>query len=136
MAPQPDSATPTAIYSVKNPALIGQKLRVAGRMMSYSDENGFIILEHKNAAVLVDVSLIIGPKSAWVNETYTTIMVAGYLDKSEDALPLPELPPYATAPDIDPHLVLNAILAVPVVDLDMDLWHGAIEELGKKISSD
>ncbi|THU99126.1 hypothetical protein K435DRAFT_855948 [Dendrothele bispora CBS 962.96] len=149
--PQTDSATPTRIDSIQD-ALVGQKLRLAGRrventrllnfvsinftlrMMCYSGESGLIVLEYKNKAVMVDVSLTVGPSSRWVNEKFNTVMVIGHLEQSTIALPVPEMPTYANAPQIDPHLVLYAILAIPAFDLDLGLWNSTIENLNENQS--
>jgi len=44
-------------------------------------------------------------------------------------LTIPDLPPYSTAPNIDPALVLRALLVQPVFpDVDMKLWNNVAQE--------
>jgi len=44
-------------------------------------------------------------------------------------LTIPDLPPYSEAPDIDPALVLRALLVHPTLpDVDMKLWNDVAQE--------
>ncbi|KAK7466458.1 hypothetical protein VKT23_005179 [Stygiomarasmius scandens] len=131
MPQQTDFGTPTRIDAIQD-ALVGQKLRLAGRMMCYSEESGLILLVYKHKAVLVDVSLAIGPFSHWVNDRFITVTVVGHLEKSPTPLIIPTMPNHAPAPNVDTCLVLNAVLATPVVDLNLDLWNSTIDMISEK----
>jgi len=122
-----DTAVPTRLLSVTE-ALVGNKLRLAGRMLSYDSLTSLVLLQDQDVAVLVDVSLCVDKTSAWVREKKCVVMVVGHLEESPTPLPIPVLPAYAPAPVIDPHIVLRALVVTSGADLDMRLWNGAIEE--------
>jgi len=123
----PDPAIPTRISSI-NKVLSSQKLRIAGRLLSYDDKSGLILVMDGHEAVLVDVSLCVGRWSSdWIREYLSQIMVVGYLDKSVEALPIPTIPKYIPAPVVDPMLVIRALFVVEARELDMDAWNAGIE---------
>ncbi|KAH9942329.1 uncharacterized protein BXZ73DRAFT_97743 [Epithele typhae] len=55
-------------------------------------------------------------------------MALGYLERSQRPLPTPILSATAPLVQVDPRLVLRAIIAQEARDLDMDLWNRAIQE--------
>ncbi|KAK0225965.1 hypothetical protein IW262DRAFT_727672 [Armillaria fumosa] len=131
MSSYPDTATPTRLAAVEE-RLVGQKLRLAGKLLSYDPIAGLGILLDHDAAVLVDVSLCVDHWSgAWVRERLGVIMVIGYLEKSDEELPIPTIPSFSPAPALDPRLFLRAILATKAGDLDLDIWNKSIEALAK-----
>ncbi|GLB37544.1 hypothetical protein LshimejAT787_0405950 [Lyophyllum shimeji] len=118
----------TSIRSI-NDSLIGQKLRLMGRQLSYDSTTGLILLFDANKGVLVDVSLCVNYLSgSWLREHLSTIGVIGYLEASSEKLPIPTLPTHTAAPALDPTLVIRALLVEHAPDIDMDLWNMAIEE--------
>lgn len=51
------------------------------------------------------------------------------LNQYQSQLTIPDLPLYSTAPDIDPSLVLRAVLVHPALpDVDMKLWNEVVQE--------
>ena len=101
MPQQPDSAIPKIISAINaDPGLIGQKLRVVGRlvirieirigshrqcyprMLSYDFITAVILLQDEESAVLVDVSLCIEAQTAseWVRERKGLVTAIGCLE--------------------------------------------------------
>ncbi|KAI8975800.1 hypothetical protein BD414DRAFT_168793 [Trametes punicea] len=125
---QIEPATVTRLRSI-SPQLLSRKLRVAGWLLHHNTENSTILIHDGEDALLVDVSLCLSPSalSPWLRESKTIVMALGYLEFSHRALPLPVLSAHAPLVDVNPHLVLRAILAEEARDLDMSLWNKAIE---------
>ncbi|KAG7446229.1 uncharacterized protein BT62DRAFT_104840 [Guyanagaster necrorhizus] len=129
MSSCPDTAAPTRLAVVEE-RLVGQKVRLAGKLLSYDPVTGLGILLDHDAAVLVDVSLCVDHWSgAWVRERLGGIMVIGHLEKSDEELPIPTIPSFAPTPALDPHLFLRAILVIKAGDLDLEIWNLSIEML-------
>ncbi|TFK54053.1 hypothetical protein OE88DRAFT_1732775 [Heliocybe sulcata] len=84
MPPQTDSALPTRLLDISDD-LIGKKLRVAGRVLSYNSANGCILLVDDKDALVVDVTVCIDPfkKQQWLRDGKEAVMVFGYLERSE-----------------------------------------------------
>ncbi|EDR08807.1 uncharacterized protein LACBIDRAFT_296251 [Laccaria bicolor S238N-H82] len=83
MPQQPDSATPTRLCSI-NESLLGQKLRIAGRVLSYDVLTGLFVLLDNDKAVMVDVSMALDDKSKlWATERLSTVIVLGHLERTE-----------------------------------------------------
>ncbi|KAG6918708.1 hypothetical protein DXG01_012193 [Tephrocybe rancida] len=129
MPQQPDPAKVVRIRSV-NELLLGKKLRLAGRLLSYDSTTGLILLLEGDQALLVDVSLCVDYWAGhWVRDRFGMIRVIGYLEAAPEELPIPTLPTYAPAPAIDPTLVIRALVVEqPETDFDISLWNAAIEE--------
>ncbi|KAI0334971.1 hypothetical protein GY45DRAFT_1367013 [Cubamyces sp. BRFM 1775] len=125
---QIESAAVTRLASV-SPKLLSRKLRVAGWLLHHDTETSTIMIHDGADALLVDVSLCLSPytPSPWLRESRTIVMVLGYLESSEKAIPLPVLPAHAPIVDVNPRLVLRAIVAEEARDLDMALWNKAIQ---------
>ncbi|TDL25973.1 hypothetical protein BD410DRAFT_559686 [Rickenella mellea] len=146
----PQTAVPTAIASISE-SHVGRKLRLAGRLLSFDDETQLILLQDDSShAVLVDVSLCIDPMQTppELRDTRTIVNIVGYLETSnvrissvicwliihitilpcqtELHVPIIHNPALTDAPDIDPFLVLRALLLIPTADLDLGLWHEGI----------
>lgn len=101
MPQQTDPAVPTRLSKIDD-SLVGRKLRVVGRsvpsiltldsilsidcarMLSYDLLAATVLLQHNDAAVLVDVSLCVDPKTSgrWIREKKDVISVVGYLERS------------------------------------------------------
>ncbi|KAL0575065.1 hypothetical protein V5O48_006910 [Marasmius crinis-equi] len=99
--------------------------------MSYDENTGYLVLFDSGIGVLVDISLALERERtfAWVKESYTPLEAIGYLEKCDEDLPVPAMPPHANAPEIDTHLILRAILVVPSSDLSLDVWNSVVEEM-------
>ncbi|KAL7281267.1 hypothetical protein ACG7TL_004575 [Trametes sanguinea] len=125
---QIESATTTRLRSI-SPKLLSQKLRVAGRLLHHDTANQTVLIHDGEDALLVDVSLCLNPGASapWLRESRTVVMALGYLELSDRQLPLPVLPAHAPDVEVNPRLVLRAIVAQEARDLDMALWNKAIE---------
>jgi len=121
-----DSATPTKIASIDQ-SLVGRKLRVAGRMVSFG-ENVMLVVDG-DMGVLVDIRLCTGNSAEWGRERKGVVMVIGYLERVQTPLPIPPVPPYAAIPAVDRCLVLDALLVTATADLDLAEWNGGIDAL-------
>lgn len=73
----------------------------------------------------VDVSLSI----EWSSEIGWMWLLICWPNSLKEPLSLPVLPAYADAPDVDPTLVLRAILVKEVPDLDLNEWNEALKDL-------
>ncbi|KZT04658.1 uncharacterized protein LAESUDRAFT_657387 [Laetiporus sulphureus 93-53] len=127
-----DCATPVKLSSI-TPEFTSRKLRVAGRMLAYIPETSMLLLADGHAALFVDISLCLNPHSSmpWLRERNSVIMAMGNLEESEHPFPLPILPLHARKSEIDPYLVLRAIVVTDSLTLDLRLWNKAIEEREK-----
>ncbi|KAI0829642.1 hypothetical protein BC628DRAFT_1055015 [Trametes gibbosa] len=126
---QVESATPTRLASV-SPALLSKKLRVAGRLLHHDADASTIMIHDGADALLVDISLCVRNawrSPPWLRESGTIVVLVGYVEFSDDPLPLPVLPAHAPLVNVNPHLVLRAIIAEEAPDLDMSLWNRAIQ---------
>ncbi|KIK09148.1 hypothetical protein K443DRAFT_671644 [Laccaria amethystina LaAM-08-1] len=125
MPQQPDSATPTRVCGI-NESLLGQKLRIAGRVLSYDVLTGLFVLLDNDKAVMVDVSMAIDDKSKlWATERLSTVIVLGHLEGTEQDHTVPQLPRRI---QIHRHLVIRALLVVPCMDLNLALWNAVVAE--------
>jgi len=125
---EPESALLLQIRSLDN-ALIGKKLRIAGRIVSFDSDTLVLLLrDDANNACLVDASQCIDLSKSllWLRETSSPVIVLGYLDGNKDDFPIPTLPAFAQAPQIDSSLYLQALLLMPSPDLDLNLWEEVI----------
>ncbi|KAJ8077316.1 hypothetical protein PM082_001746 [Marasmius tenuissimus] len=138
MPQQTDEGVPVRIASVSKhgETLVGRKLRLAGRNMCYDENTGYLVLFDNGIGVLVDISLPLEREGVflWVKESYSPLEAIGYLEKCNEDLPVPTMPPHATAPEIDTHLILRAILIVPSSDLSLDIWNSVVEEMEAELS--
>ncbi|KAH9855253.1 hypothetical protein C2E23DRAFT_857941 [Lenzites betulinus] len=138
---QVESATPTKLASV-SPASLARKLRVAGRLLYHDAETSTIMIHDGEDALLVDVSLCVQNawrSPPWLRESGTIVMVVGYVESSAKPLPLPVLSAHAPLVNVNPRLVLRAIIAEGAPDLDMVLWNRAIqarEELTQEVKQE
>ncbi|KAG9316300.1 hypothetical protein JVU11DRAFT_2331 [Chiua virens] len=130
MPQQVDNATIVMLDRICEDDL-GRKLRVAGRMLTYDAETALVLLHDASSALLVDVTLCIdasvlmsipnaterkGPNvdPRWALERKGYVWVVGYLERADPELPIPMLPAYLPPPDIDPSLVVRAVIIAPV----------------------
>ncbi|KAI0373397.1 hypothetical protein BV20DRAFT_1049819 [Pilatotrama ljubarskyi] len=125
---QVESAAATKLSSI-SPKLLSRKLRVAGWLLHHEPESSIILIHDGEEALLVDISLCLNAwrSAPWLRESRTVIMALGYLESSHKALPLPVLSAHAPLVNVNPHLVLRAIVTQEARDLDMSLWNRAIE---------
>ncbi|KAL4074198.1 hypothetical protein V8B97DRAFT_725237 [Scleroderma yunnanense] len=125
---------------------IGRKLRVAGRMLTYDPESALVLLHDARSALLVDVTLCIdteallslsdAPKNRdidhrWALERKGYVWVIGHLERVEDQMPIPILPAYLAPPDIDPSLVMRAVIVAPAKDLNTTQLRAALAEMAE-----
>ncbi|KIK67291.1 hypothetical protein GYMLUDRAFT_257198 [Collybiopsis luxurians FD-317 M1] len=124
MSVLPDHATPIQLASIDD-AFVGHKLELAGRMMSYDSETGFILLSDKDVALLVDVALCLDRgANIWVQNRFIPLQVIGHLDKCSKDMPIPMLPPHMSKePKIDSRLILRAIMVIPASAIDQNKWN-------------
>ncbi|KAH9928762.1 hypothetical protein B0H21DRAFT_120473 [Amylocystis lapponica] len=124
-----EPATPFTMSSITR-KLASRKLRIAGRLLAYDILSATILVADAGSALFVDISLCLDPGKSlpWLREGKTTVIALGYLEERDNPLPLPVLPAHAPATEVDPHLVLCALLVTDSPDLDMELWNRAIEE--------
>ncbi|KAJ3801037.1 hypothetical protein GGU11DRAFT_308867 [Lentinula aff. detonsa] len=81
MSVLPHYAAPARLAAIGD-ALVGQKLRLVGRMMCYDSTTGFISLWDKEDALLVDVTLCLDPSAnVWLQDNFCSIQVIGHLEK-------------------------------------------------------
>nr|VWO95836.1 Structural maintenance of chromosomes protein [Ganoderma boninense] len=80
-------------------------------------------------ALFVDISLCLDAwkRALWLRESRSVVMALGYLELSSKALPLPLLHAHAPLVDVNPHLVLRAVIVEEARDLDLALWNRAIQ---------
>ncbi|KAF8919752.1 hypothetical protein CPB85DRAFT_1429242 [Mucidula mucida] len=122
MSQLPDSALPTSLADVKD-SLVGQKLRVAGRLLSYDAITSTIIIVDGTIGLLVDVSSCL---DSWVRERLGTVMVIGDLQRNEDQAPAPEV----SRTSVDTRLVLRAIHVGNCGGIiDLEEWNSGIAAL-------
>ncbi|KAG1799764.1 uncharacterized protein HD556DRAFT_64272 [Suillus plorans] len=127
---------------------VGRKLRVAGRMLMYDPSTALVLLSLSSHGLLVDTSLVIDPDAVlstvkwggtldpnvnynWIHERQAWVWVMGWLERSEQDLPIPELPPYTSPPDVDPSIVLKALNVTPARDLDVVGLRSALAAMGE-----
>ncbi|KAI0356202.1 hypothetical protein OH77DRAFT_1401713 [Trametes cingulata] len=125
---QVESAAATRLSSISS-KLLSKKLRVAGWLLHHDAESSIVLIHDGEDALLVDISLCLNAwrSAPWLRESRTIIMALGYLEASAKALPLPVLSAHAPLVNVNPHLVLRAIVTEEARDLDMSLWNRAIE---------
>lgn len=122
---------------------VGRKLRVAGRMLTYDPESALVLLHDARSALLVDVTLCIdadallsvsdAPGHRWALERKGHVWVIGHLDRVQDQLPIPMLPTYLAPPDIDPSLVLRAVMVAPAKDLQTGELRAALAAMAASV---
>ncbi|KIJ68010.1 hypothetical protein HYDPIDRAFT_126622 [Hydnomerulius pinastri MD-312] len=124
---------------------VGRKLRVAGRMLTYDAESALVLLHDATSALLVDVSLcvdadvLLSTKNAtdrnvdhcWALERKGLVWVVGYLERVDSQLPIPTLPAYLAPPDIDPSLVMRAVVVAPARDLNTAQLRAVLAEMAE-----
>lgn len=128
-------------------------LIVACSLLSYDATTGLILIVDEKEAVIVDVSLCVNPwSSAWARDDWVTVMAIGYLESSlvgfcvvsilkshntliQVQLPIPTIPGYAPAPDVNPRLILRAILVTELPEFDQNLWNSSLEEREELLAS-
>ncbi|KNZ72860.1 hypothetical protein J132_01852 [Termitomyces sp. J132] len=80
MSQQTKPARLARVKSV-NESLIGEKLRLVGRLLSYDSTTGLVLLVEEDQALLVDVSFCMDKTMGdWVRDRLGTIMVVGHLE--------------------------------------------------------
>jgi len=124
------TASVTPVSNV-NDHLIGRKLRLIGRMLSYDSIAALVLIQDQDTALLVDVSLCVDPRTSgkWIRERKSMVFVLGYLERSNTQLIIPNLPSYSLAPNINPSLVIRALLVYPTLpDVDLKLWNEILNE--------
>ncbi|KAI5889377.1 uncharacterized protein SCHCODRAFT_02549345 [Schizophyllum commune H4-8] len=122
---QKEPATTATITSVAN-HVIGQKLRVAGRLLAYDPPTCLGIVDNKDAALLVDLTLC---ADTWILEALQgCVMVTGYLERYNKAVPTQLLSPRNAAVQLHQEIVLKALIARATPDLDINLWDHAVRE--------
>ncbi|KAI0645415.1 hypothetical protein C8Q79DRAFT_1010382 [Trametes meyenii] len=124
---QIESATTTRLASI-SPRMLPRKLRVAGQLLHHDVESSTILIHDGEDALLVDVSLCLNAwrSAPWLREPRGIVMALGYLESSDKPLPLPVLSSHAPLVNVNPHLVLRAIVLEEARDLDLALWNRAI----------
>ncbi|KAF9222671.1 hypothetical protein BS17DRAFT_783224 [Gyrodon lividus] len=128
---------------------IGRKLRVAGRMLTYDAETALVLLYDASSALLVDVNLCVDadallsvhsatkePKNRhvdhhWALERKGYVWVVGYLERADSQLPIPMLPAYLPPPDIDPSLVMRAVIIASAEDFNTARLRCMLAELAE-----
>ncbi|KAJ3733463.1 hypothetical protein DFJ43DRAFT_1067274 [Lentinula guzmanii] len=130
MSVLPDYAAPARLAAIGD-ALVGQKLRLVGRMMCYDSTTGFISLWDKEDALLVDVTLCLDPSAnVWLQDNFCSIQVIGHLEKCSRELTAPELPPHLVKPpQLDTRFVLRAIRVIPAFDAEQSAWNKLAEQV-------
>lgn len=129
---------------------VGRKLRVAGRMLTYDPESALVLLHDASSALLVDATLcldleamhsVFSPPSErsknpnvdhnWALQRKSHVWVVGYLERAEDELPIPMLPAYLPAPDINPSIFIHALIISPAKDLDIVRLRAALTAMAE-----
>ncbi|KAG8880587.1 hypothetical protein FRB97_000682 [Tulasnella sp. 331] len=130
MPQQTDSAKPVNIRCITD-ALVGTKLRLAGRLLCYDHATSFVLLSHYPSCILVDLSLCMNSSHnlSYLLEEQSQIMVIGLLEKKMETFRPPVLPPYSDVPEVDLTLILRAIMVKEVPDMDLGLWNEGITAL-------
>ncbi|KAF8723910.1 hypothetical protein AX14_009016 [Amanita brunnescens Koide BX004] len=129
MPQQTAHATPTRIASLGQ-SMVGSKVRVAGRILSYEPTTGLALLLDGEQGIIIDVSLCIDHNSSsWTRERLSLAMVVGYVETSMEVA-IPTIPAHAPAPRVDAGVVVRAVLVTACADLDLDVWKAGIEEDG------
>ncbi|KAF8897065.1 hypothetical protein CPB84DRAFT_1710051 [Gymnopilus junonius] len=133
MPQQTETATRTRICKVAD-LPEGQKVRVAGRVLSYDVESGLIILIEGRHGLLIDSLLSLDNQSSlWATERLSTVIALGRLEYPTVRLKVPTIPSHAHPIKVNENLVLRAILILPAPDLDLKLWNAVLieeEEIG------
>ncbi|KAI0743824.1 hypothetical protein C8Q80DRAFT_1272461 [Daedaleopsis nitida] len=127
MSQQVESAVPTRLASISS-RFASRKLRVAGWLLHDDAASATIMIYDGEDALLVDISLCVTGyrRALWLRESKTAVMALGYLEASREDLPLPVLHSHAPLVNVNPHLILRAIVVEDAKDLDMALWNRAI----------
>ncbi|KAI0081904.1 hypothetical protein K474DRAFT_1655777 [Panus rudis PR-1116 ss-1] len=112
------------------------KVRLMGRIHYYHMESSTILLQDDGAVLPVDISLCLDSMhpQPWLRERRTAVIAMGYLEP---------LPPNsrlikAVRRHIDgpiPTMILRALLINDAGDIQVSLWHRAIEERQKILDS-
>lgn len=136
MPQQVKHARPVRMASV-GPQMVSQKLRLAGRIIAYDAKAAMVLIVDGQNALFVDISLCLDPSRGmpWLCEINSMVIIIGYLEELQYALPLPALPQHAHEIEVDLRLVVSALLISETSTLDMDLWNRAIadrEELANR----
>ena len=123
---------------------------LASRLLHDDTESSTIMIHDGEDALFVDMSLCLNPwkRSLWLRESKSVIMVLGYLELSSvsrpcylletfdilrgwllctECSPLPLLHAHAPLVDVNPRLVLRAIIVEEARDLDLALWNRAVQ---------
>ncbi len=122
---------------------------IPSRFLHDDSESSTIMIYDGEDALFVDMSLCLDAwkRSLWLRESRSVVMALGYLELSsvshaelrlvkilthsgvglQKALPLPLLHAHAPLVDVNPHLVLRAVIVEEARDLDLALWNHAIQ---------
>ncbi|KAI0028603.1 hypothetical protein K488DRAFT_89574 [Vararia minispora EC-137] len=136
MSARPDVALLRTLAQIADnaDALIGQKIRVYGKILAFDDANRWIVLWSGVHAVLVDASLIIegGAHAArWPTEARGTVFVIGYVEHTHGCPPTFVPPAHMPLGEVivadGVHLQAIVLRAEPHVDVHE--WEAAVEHM-------
>ncbi|EPQ57356.1 hypothetical protein GLOTRDRAFT_137701 [Gloeophyllum trabeum ATCC 11539] len=125
MPPQTDAALPVRLADLGD-EMVGRKVRVAGRVLTYDAAAARIVLAEGRAALVVDVSVCLDPsrRQGWARAGKEVVMVLGYFERVE-----------GDGVGGGQGRVLRAVLVVEAPDLDLGLWGravGGLREAGEE----
>ncbi|KIJ49359.1 hypothetical protein M422DRAFT_27719, partial [Sphaerobolus stellatus SS14] len=109
----------------------GKKIRTIGKTLSYEPSTCLLLLADPPHGLLVDMTLCLDPSQSlsYFQESKSTLMLIGTLERTESTSEIPTLPKFIEPPIVDGRLVLHAILARNVNDIHLEEWRVGVESI-------
>ncbi|CAE6438387.1 unnamed protein product [Rhizoctonia solani] len=104
--------------------LLGQRIRLVGRVMGTNPTSPLIWLEDEGCYQLVDISVILASDNSNVelfHQPRCHVMVTGYIERLEADESVPP------CPGVKPDLVVRTFLIQSVPNLDIRAWRESVQ---------
>jgi len=112
-------------------ALLGRKVRVVGKLLSYDPTTQVVLLAHQPHGILVDINLCLDASQSlyYLHEKRGTLMVLGTLEHLEFPMKIPTLSRFSEAPLLNNQLILRAIMVKSTNDINLEQWRRGVMAL-------
>jgi len=116
---------------------VNEKIRVAGSLVCYDTNTLLALVQDRSYAVLVDMTLCVDPSQndQWAKQMKGNVMITGHLESVIESLDIPPLPVYSDMPEVDPYLVIRAIIVRTAETLNLNKWRSGINALDTHIGT-
>ncbi|KZV63669.1 hypothetical protein PENSPDRAFT_691462 [Peniophora sp. CONT] len=138
MSQRPEYASPTTVAAIaeNSDEHLLRKVRTCGKVLSYDRENARMLLWSGEHALLVDAKLCVLASGAWLKESYTTVIVIGYVERlnkqqfeeAERTMPAPSALPGGNLA-VAEAVQIQALLIKSDPHVDLREWEEDCEQL-------